>query len=64
MALKPNRCHNHIHCRFKIKNYSHGHMKYFLNCQKYQSSKDMALFPAAADYKTPLFTRGRQKQGK
>jgi len=38
-------------------------MKYFLNCQKYSSSEDMALFPAATDYKTPLLTGSRQKQG-
>ena len=62
MALKPQRCHNHIHCRLKIKNYSHGHMKCFLNCQKYSCPKDMALFPAATDYKIPLVIGGRQKQ--
>ena len=63
MALKTKKCHNHIQCGFKIKNYSHRHMKLFLNCQKYSSSKDMALFPATTDYKTPLVTGGRQIQG-
>jgi len=60
MALKPKRCHNHMHYRFKIKNYSDAHMKSFLNCQKYSSSEDMAPFPGATDYKTPLVTGGRQ----